>query len=353
MLKTMEKSEFNGYLMNMFASGFTSLAIAIGRETGLFEVLCKADSAMTCKEIAEATKLKERYVKEWLGCMTSADIVLLDAQAQKYQVPINYREGLLHGTGMSSGLVCWARRFDLLKEVLATDGPHGISYSADPKFFDWLHSFREQRKDYIVGMDVLPVIEELGMKQKLESGIKVVDIGCGPASISCAIAKHFPNSTFIGLEYDEAAVEKARDNIHKNGLCNISIEQGDALNLPESWTEQFDWVFVYDVMHDLPDPRRAMTEIRRILKADGICFLFEINAHSMHADNVGNKATAMLYAASMFVCLPSSMSQPPHIGYGACWGIEECEKALVESNLNVIMKKPTNDNIEYLFVCTR
>ncbi|KAK3610800.1 hypothetical protein CHS0354_002254 [Potamilus streckersoni] len=285
--------------------------------------------------------------------MTSANIVILDAQAQKYQVPINYREGLLHGTGMASGLVYWARRFELTKEVFATDGPQGIPFSADPSFFDWLHSFREQRKDYIIGIDVLPVIEELGMKQMLESGVKVVDIGCGSASLSCAIAKRFPNSTFIGLEYAEAAVEKARDNIRKNELRNISIERGDALNLPKSWTEQFDWVFVYDVMHDLPDPRRAMSEIRRILKDDGICFLFEINAHSTHADNVGNKVAAMLYAVSMFVCLPSSMSQPPHVGYGTCWGIEECEKALIESDLNVIMKKPTNDKAEYLFVCTK
>ncbi|KAK3578038.1 hypothetical protein CHS0354_039585 [Potamilus streckersoni] len=306
----MEKSEFKEYLMNMFTSGFTTLAIAIGRETGLLEFLCNTEQPMTAMEIADGTKLKERYVREWLGCMIAANIVILDTQSAKYHVPANHKDGLMNHTALSSGLIHWARRFDMTKEVFSAGGPQ-------------------------------------------ESGMKVVDIGCGSANLSCAIAKLYPNSSFIGLEYADSVVERARENVRQKGVTNMTIEQGDALNLPDSWTEQFDWVFVYEVIHDLPDPRKAFSEIRRIMKDDGKCWIFEVNVHSTHAVNVGNKGAAMLYAASMFVCLPSSMCHPPSVGYGTCWGIEECEKTLTESGLKVIMKKSATDGAEYLFVCVK
>ncbi|KAK3578039.1 hypothetical protein CHS0354_039586 [Potamilus streckersoni] len=92
-----------------------------------------------------------------------------------------------------------------------------FSYATDPRLFDWIDSFRELEKDHIVQTDVLPVLEELGMKQELESGMKVVDIGCGSANISCAIAKLYPNSTFTGFEYTESGVERARENVRQNG----------------------------------------------------------------------------------------------------------------------------------------
>ncbi|KAL3878394.1 hypothetical protein ACJMK2_030750 [Sinanodonta woodiana] len=349
----MEEIEFNKYLTNMFTSGYITLGIAIGWETGLLEFLCKTDQPLTAMEIADGAKLKERYVREWLGCMVAANVVILEVESGRYHVPANHKKVLLNQAVFASGLIHYARRFDMTKDVFTAAGPKGFSYATDPRLFDWMDSFRELEKDHIVANDVMPVLEELGMKQELESGIKVVDIGCASANISGAIAKLFTNSTFTGLEYTDSGVERAKENVRQKGISNMTIEQGDALNLPDSWTEQFDWVFVYDVIHDLPDPRKAFSEIRRILKNGGKFWVFETNAHSTHGDNVGNNDAAMFYTQSMLLCLPSSMLYPPYVGYGTCWGIEECEKALVESNLKVIKSKTANYGADHLFVCVK
>ena len=105
--------------------------------------------------------------------------------------------------------------------------------------------------------------------------------------------------------------------------------------MPQAWKGQFDLVFVYDVLHDLPNPHRALEEIYKVLKDDGGLSLVETGFHSNPVDNVGDMSAAMYYSLSMMVCLPSSLSEESREGYGACWGKEEIEKAIGEANFKL------------------
>lgn len=168
-----------------------------------------------------------------------------------------------------------------------------------------------------------------------ESGIKVLDVGCGSGNYTNVLAQRFPNSMFTGLDYSQVAIQKANRIKGEKGLTNITFTTGDAHSLPDDWTESFDFVFVYDVLHDLPDPHKALGQIYKVLKNDGCFSLIEIGFHSNPVDNAGDKSAAMYYSASSFICLQSSMSVPPHIGYGACWGRENIEKALTDAGFQV------------------
>ena len=166
-----------------------------------------------------------------------------------------------------------------------------------------------------------------------EAGINVLDTGCGTAIITTELAKRFPNTQFKGIEYDDFALEIASKNAQN--LSNLTIIKGDVENLEAFYHKQFDYVFMYDVLHDLPRPHKALEEIYKVLKDDGCFTMIDEPFHSNPLDNVGDKEAAMNYSISMFICLPASMNSEPHIGYGTCWGIEEMEKALKMAKFNV------------------
>ena len=142
-------------------------------------------------------------------------------------------------------------------------------------------------------------------------------------------------SHFTGLEYSEKGLKIGRENAKKDNVNNVSFIHGDAHDLHDSWSGKFDLVFVYDVLHDLPNPQKALEEIYKVLKDDGGLSLVEIGFHSNPSDNAGDMTAAMYYSLSMLVCLPSSLSEESREGYGACWGKEEIEKALVKAKFKL------------------
>lgn len=156
----------------------------------------------------------------------------------------------------------------------------------------------------------------------------MLDIGCGSGNYIISIAKQFPNSTFIGLDYSDQAIKMAKDLQQSKGVTNVTFVEGDAHNLPQEYTGCFDLVYMCDALHDLPNPGKALDEVYRVMKDDGHYSLIEIGLHSDPKDNVGNLAAAMFYSVGMFTCLSASLTQPPHVGYGPMWGREEIEKIL-------------------------
>lgn len=166
----------------------------------------------------------------------------------------------------------------------------------------------------------------------------VLDLGCGPGNYSCALAERFPKSTFIGLDYSSKAVQIATGIQKEKGLKNVSFVEGDAHNLPTKWTEYFDMVFVYDVLHDIPDPLTCLEQIHKVMKVDGCFSLVDMGFHSDPLDNAGDMKASMFYTISTYICLASSLTEEPHIGYGAMWGVEEIEKVLLSKNFKILGK---------------
>ena len=168
-----------------------------------------------------------------------------------------------------------------------------------------------------------------------ESGIKVLDVGCGAANFTTGFAKMFPNSNFIGLDMSEKGLQLARENAIKYKLSNVEFVKGDCHKLLHYVQDQFDWIFIYDTLHDLYNPHKTLDKIYTALKDDGSFTLFEIGFHSNPTDNVGDMRAAKFYTYSMMSCLPSSMMAEPHVGYGACWGKEKVEEAVTDAKFKI------------------
>lgn len=108
----------------------------------------------------------------------------------------------------------------------------------------------------------------------LNPNMYILDIGCGPGTITADFAALVPNGKVLGIEYDSGVLDQARANAAKLGLKNIEYGTGDvhALNFPDG---TFDVVHAHQVLQHLRDPIKAFSEMRRVTKPGGIVAIRE------------------------------------------------------------------------------
>ena len=158
------------------------------------------------------------------------------------------------------------------------------------------------------------------MVAKLERGAKVADVGCGHGASTLIMAKAFPNSQFVGIDFHDASIAKARE--HAKGLGNVRFETARAQDYAGVG---FDLVTMFDALHDMGDPVGAAMHARETLKHDGTLMLIEPRAGDSLADNL-NPVGRIFYAFSTSVCVPASLNQD----VGAALGAQAGEKKLSE-----------------------
>ena len=165
----------------------------------------------------------------------------------------------------------------------------------------------------------------------------------------------FPKSNFTGLDISAKGLQLARETVEKNSLENVQLIEGDCHRLTHYISSQYDLIFMYDTLHDFHNPHKALEEIYKSLNDDGSFTLFDVGFHSNPVDNVGNMRAAFFYGNSLLHCLPSSMLGEPHIGYGACWGMEEIEAAVSGAKFKITRRSLDKDSFVPMaaFNCTK
>ncbi|MFZ5939883.1 MAG: arsenite methyltransferase [Bacteroidota bacterium] len=103
----------------------------------------------------------------------------------------------------------------------------------------------------------------------IKTGDHVLDLGCG-AGNDCFVARSLTggSGTVTGLDFTEAMLEKANENLEKTGYANVNFILGDIENMPFE-PHSFDVVISNCVLNLVPDKRRAFSEIYRVLKPGG------------------------------------------------------------------------------------
>lgn len=92
----------------------------------------------------------------------------------------------------------------------------------------------------------------------------VLEIATGPGMI----AKHTAPAAkrFVATDYAEGMVAQAKKGVYAD---NLTFEVADAMSLPYE-SASFDVVIISNALHIVPDPEKALSEIRRVLKMKGI-----------------------------------------------------------------------------------
>jgi ubiquinone/menaquinone biosynthesis C-methylase UbiE len=96
----------------------------------------------------------------------------------------------------------------------------------------------------------------------LQTGLSVLDCGCGPGSITMGIAARVAPGEVVGIDFAQSQIERAKATAIQSR--NVEFETGDCYSLSFD-SGKFDRVFSHALMEHLADPVRALRELYRIL----------------------------------------------------------------------------------------
>ena len=307
---------FTQLMVRHLEGAAVSIMLEVGRRVGLFEAMAQID-AVTSGEIAAKTGLSERYVREWLAAMVCGGIVEYVAGDRTYRLPREHAAGL---TGSSSrNLTGMAEMFPLMSRVIpdvveAFRTGRGVPYSAYQPDFTGLMD-RRSRPRYEELLFSAYLAKPAGLLPRLESGIRVADVGCGTGHCISLMARRFPTSTFVGYDISEDGIAEARASAR--GLANASFVVQDVGRLEAP--APFDLITAFDAIHDQADPAGVLRRIRAALAPGGMFVMVDVWASSELADNVGVPMAPYLYTISTMHCMSVSLAGGGP-GLGTAWG---------------------------------
>ena len=186
-----------------------------------------------------------------------------------------------------------------------------------------------------------------------ESGISVCEAGSNMGYLLIQLAKMFPKSTFTGFDVNQDTIDAARKQATDCNLANVNMVCHDIYNLPEDWNDKFDYVYVQDIIHDLPFPDRAVKCLGNITKPAGIFSLVDFEIESTLKDNLKNPLAPVLYSVSMFYCLSCSLHGGGD-GAGTCYGKFNISNAIKAAGFELLGIVPIPESqVEIHYTCTK
>ena len=102
----------------------------------------------------------------------------------------------------------------------------------------------------------------------IEPTMSILDLGCGPGSITIGLARQVPDGGVVGIDIVSDVLEQARELAIDTGTSNVSFNHGDlySLDYPDN---SFDVVYAYGVLMHVEDTAAAIDEMHRVLKPGG------------------------------------------------------------------------------------
>ena len=144
----------------------------------------------------------------------------------------------------------------------------------------------------------------------LRPGLRVLDFGCGPGTISVGLAKAVEPGELHGVDMAESQVELARAVAQSQRQPNAVFHVGDVAALPFE-DGFFDAAHCHNVLMHIPDTGAALAEVKRVLKPGGIIACREmICESSFNHPNFG----VLRKAWDMFEDLLAADDGHPQIG---------------------------------------
>lgn len=325
--------QFAGKLLNIYTGSVLTKLVDIGYQTGLFEAAAKGPA--TSQELADRARLTERYVREWLGAMTTSGIFTYDPASQTYALPPEHAAFLTGHTArnvapMSQMLNHFGKHLPQLMRCFREGG--GVPYSAfRPEFTERMDdTWRRIYDEQLIGGFLARVD---GLQKRLERGIRVADIGCGTGHAINLMACAYPRSTFVGYDIAEDAIAKATAEASALGVSNARFAVLDMTGLPAE--PKFDLITAFDSIHDQVDPAAVLRRAREALAADGLFLMIDFKFSSHVEENLDNPFAPLYYGISVMHCMTVSLAGGG-AGLGTVWGEQVARRMLAEAGFSSV-----------------
>jgi len=309
MTAQLDETKLNELLMKVvgdMGAAFSTALVVLGDKLGLYKALSEAPATST--ELADRSGTNERYVREWLNNQAAGGYVQYNASTERYFMTPEQTAAFADSTspafmtGAFDVAAATIHAEPRIRENFKTGAglPWGEQHTC---LFGGTESFF--RANYIGNLigSWIPALD--GVKERLEAGCTVADVGCGHGASTVLMAEAFPNSTFVGFDYHDASIATATERAAARGLSDrVRFEVADATSFPG---EDYGFITHFDCFHDLGDPAGAAKRVRETLAADGTWMVVEPFANDRPEDN-HNPVGRVFYGASTMLCVPCSLA---------------------------------------------
>ncbi len=326
-----EKSQENQKRTEALAQGIVEAAagamqiysIYVGDKLGFYQIL-QEDGPLTSQELARRSGTHERYVREWLEQQAINGLLEVEGESsapakRRFLLPAGHAEVLAVEDNvnflapLAQLLVGAARPLDSVLTAFRTGG--GVPFS------DYGTDAREGQARLnrplflnILAQEWLPSVPGLDKRLRGRPSARVADIGCGGGWSSIGIAKNYPNVRVDGYDLDLASVALATKNAAAAGLqdrVRFCQQDAGAAELRES----YDLILAFECIHDMSDPVRALSAMRRLAKPGATVLVVDERVAEEFDPNAG-LVERFMYGWSILHCLPVGMAEQPSAGTG-------------------------------------
>jgi 2-polyprenyl-3-methyl-5-hydroxy-6-metoxy-1,4-benzoquinol methylase len=328
---------FAGRFMTALNNGALCLMTSVGHRTGLFDVLRDLPPS-TSSELAERAGLNERYVREWLGAMVTAGIVMVDPDTNRYWLPAEHAAFLTRAAAadniavFAQYIALLGRVEDDIVECFRRGG--GVPYERFGRFHEVMAEDSGQSVMSCLESHIIPIVP--GLADSLARGLRVLDVGCGRGRILTRLAELYPRSAFVGMDLSPEAIGYAQGQASEKSLTNIDFLAVDLSDFDETAEpDAFDLITTFDAIHDQAKPLNVLKGIHRALKADGVYLMQDIAGTSHVHEDIENPIGTFLYTVSCMHCMTVSLAQGGE-GLGAMWGEEKTRDYLARAGFRSV-----------------
>ncbi len=325
------------------AGGALGVLLAyIGDQSGVYRAL-EEHGPINSADLAKTTGLNQRYLQEFLSANAAHSYVTFHSDSDTFSLSPAQAAIFAHEgeptcmQGFFQAIVSQYATHDAAVETFKTGngrpwGEHdGCCFCGTDRFF---------RPGYEANLlDVwIPSLD--GVQDKLSTGAKVADIGCGHGSSTIMMAQRFPDSEFHGYDFHAPSVEEANRKAKAAGLNNVEFHVSSAKEIPDN---QYDFACIFDALHDMGDPVGAAKRIREVLADEGTFMLVEPMSEDTLQENLDkNPMSGAYYSFSTLVCVPTSKSQEVGLQLGAQAGQARLTEALNEAGFSQVRRTSEN-----------
>ncbi len=342
---------FGGRMGSLLNDALLALPISVGHQTGLFDTMATLPPSSS-DDIADAAGLDERYVRELLGALTTGGVTVYDPEPRTYELPPEHAAFLTRGAGVNNLAVLTqfvamlgAVEQDVVQCVRAGGG---VPYSRYPTFHRLMAELSKDTADETLLTGTLDLVP--GIRERLQEGIDVADIGCGSGYALNLLAQAFPTSRFTGYDFADDAIAAGRAQAAAWGLVNVTFEVRDVAQL--GVREGFDFVTTFDAVHDQADPAAVLRGIADSLRPDGVYLCADVAASSRLEENLDHPLGPVIYTISTFHCMTVSLALDG-AGLGAAWGEQTAVSMLADAGFTSVEPQRVEGDILNVFYVAR
>ncbi len=308
--------QFMGRFVGDLGAAMSAALVVIGDRLGLYRAMADGEP-VTAEELADRTGTDARYVLEWLSNQAAGGYVTYDPERSAFSLTPEQSLALAQEGSPAfvpgAFQVATALTKDEEKIARAFVGGQGVGWHEHHHdlFRGTERFFRPGYAANLVS-SWIPALE--GVEAKLRAGALVADVGCGHGASTILMAQAYPHSEFVGFDYHPESIEHARRTAAESELDGrVSFEIAAAKGYPG---DGYDFVTMFDCLHDMGDPVGAAAHVLDTLTPDGTWMIVEPNAGDRLEDNI-NPVGRVFYGASTLVCTPASRDQEVGLALGA------------------------------------